>query len=233
VIKDLIFNINSHSFDEVMVNKPYINVSYDGTNLIGNLMNASSNPTQATISILDKTYQVAIVNNSFTLPVKFHPSIAQVKVSLSIRIDGFPLTMIEIGGNNGSISVAIYQDSNGIYQIAPTKSIDLANYYQNSLVDMSFANVDLATADGIVMHTLFHYVIPALNLTLTQQEQDAITEIQNNLLPSIPTNLGNLINGANLDLHYLSYKTHIQQAKEAMDKYIADRIEISKYITLI
>jgi hypothetical protein len=232
-IKDLINNVNSHTFDQIMTGKPYISVYYDGTNVIGTLVNPPSTvSTQATVSVLGQTCQVDIVNNQFTFPVTLHLAVAIVRVTLSVKVEGFPFTTIEIGGSNGNIEATIYQDSSGVYKIVPAKASDLAAYWQNSMVDMSYSNVDLATADGIAIHTLFHYVLPALNLTLTASEQAGLTEIQNNLLPSLATNLSNITDGTNFDIHYNSYKLHTQQAKSAMDKYVADRIEISKYTTL-
>lgn len=232
-VKDLLSNVNSHTYSEIMTGKPYLTVTYDGTNVTGVLNNApSSVPIQATISILGKSYQVSITNNQFTFPINLHPATNDQHLTLNIRVDGFPYTFIEISGRNNNVDCVIYQDSNGVYQIVPAKASDLAAYWQNSLVDMSYSNVDLATADGIALHTLFKYVLPALNLTLTAQEQTGLAEIQNNLLPSLATNLSNISDGTNLDIHYNSYKSHTQQAKQAMDKYVADRVEISKYITL-
>lgn len=232
-VKDLLVNVNSHLFSDIMTAKPYISSTYDGTTVIGVLINAPSPlPTQATISLLGNSYQVIITNNQFTFPITIHPAVADTRLTLNIRVDGFPYTFMEIGGRNSNVESQIYQDSNGVYQVIPAKNADLANYWQNSLVDMSWSNVDLATADGIAIHTLFNYVLPSLNLTLTPQEESAIVEIQNNLLPSIATNLSNISDGTNVDLHYNSYKLHTQQAKTAMGKYVADRVEISKYITL-
>ena len=229
-VKDLLANVNSHQFSEIMTGKPYITAIYDGTNVTGTLVNGTA--TQATISILEQAYQVAVTNGQFTFPITLHPAVTDQHLTLNIRVDGFPYTFMEIGGRNSNVETAIYQDASGVYQVVPSKSADLANYWQNNLVDMSWSNVDLATADGIAIHTLFNYVLPSLNLTLTPQEEQAITEIQNNLLPYIATNLGNISDGTNTDIHYASYKMHTQQAKTAMEKYVADRIEISKYIVL-
>lgn len=229
-VKDLLTNVNSHVFSEIMTGKPYITAVYDGVNVTGTLVNGTA--TQVKISILETAYQVGIANGQFTFPINLHSAVVDQHLTLNIRVDGFPYTFMEIAGRNSNVETAIYQDANGVYQVVPSKSADLANYWQNNLVDMSWSNVDLATADGIAIHTLFNYVLPALNLTLTANEQAGLTEIQNNLLPSIPTNLSNLTDGTNFDLHYNSYKLHTQQAKTAMEKYVADRTEISKYIVL-
>lgn len=232
-VQDLINNVNSYTFDVVMAGKSYINASYDGTNVKGILVNPPATlPTQANISLLGQVYQVEITNNQFTFPVTIHPAVSIQRITASVKVDGFPFTTLEIAGSNGNIQSQIYKDINNVYQIVPLYGADLATYWQNNLVDMSYSNVDLATADGIAIHTLFHYVLPALNLTLTSGEQAGLAEIQNNLLPSLATNLSNISDGTNLDIHYNSYKFHTQQAKQAMDKYVADRIEISKYTTL-
>lgn len=225
-IKDLIANVNSHTFDVVMAGKPYISVFYDGTNINGALVNGSGN--QASVSLLGQAYQVDITNNQFAFPVSVHPAVGHQRITASVRVDGFPFTTLEIAGSNGNVESQIYKDINNVYQIVPLNSADLANYWQNSLVDMSWSNVDLATADEIAIHTLFQHVLPALNLTLSPQEEAAIVEIQNNLLPSYSTTLANLAD----NLHYNSYKFHTQQGKQAMDKYVTDRTEISKYTTL-
>lgn len=233
-IKDLINNVNSHSFDSVMTGKQYINAYYDGTNVKGTLLNVpSSVPSAATISILGQSYQTQIVNNQILFPINIHPAVAITRITVSIKVDGFPFTTLEIAGSNGNIETQIYQDSNEIYHIVPLKSSELANYWQNNFVDMTWSQADFATIDGLLVHTLFHYVLPNMNLNLTVAEQNGLTDIQNTVLPVIPSTLANIIpDGVNADIHYNSYRYHMQQAKQAMDKYVEDRIEISKYTTL-
>lgn len=225
-VKDLLSNVNSHLFSDVMGNKPYLTVSYDGSNVVGTVVNSTA--TQAILSVNGQSYQVAITNNQFTFPISLHPAVTDMKLTLNIRVDGCPYTFIEIGGRNSNVEVAFYQDTNGAHQVVPAKASDLASYWQNNLVDMSYSAVDLATADEIAIGVLFNKVIPVLNLTLTTDEESAIVEIQNNLLPLFSTTLANL----NGNLHYGSYKLHTQQGQQAMEKYVADRVEISKYITL-
>jgi hypothetical protein len=225
-VKDLLVNVNSHVFSEIMGVKLYISATYDGSNVKGTLVNGSA--TQATVSILGQSYQVSIVDGQFTFPVRLHPAVLDQHLTLNIRVDGFPYTFMEIAGRNSNVEITLYQDVNGVYNVIPAKSADLANYWQNSLVDMSYSYVDLATADELALHTLFNKVLPVLNLTLTPEEEAAIVEIQNNLLPLFSTTLANL----NGNLHYGSYKLHTQQGQQAMEKYVADRIEISKYIAL-
>lgn len=226
-VKDLLVDINSHKYSEIMSAKPYITAVYDGTNVTGTLVNGTA--SQATISILEQSYQVSITNGQFTFPITLHPALSDTHLTLSIRVDGCPYVLMEIAGRNSNVECAIYQDTNGVYQVVPAKASDLAFYWQNSLVDMSYSAVDLATADEIAIGVLFDKVLPALNLTLTAEEESAIVEIQNNLLPSYSTRLSNLSDG---NIHYESYKLHTQQGKQAMDKYVTDRMEISKYITL-
>jgi hypothetical protein len=230
VLDDTDLSVSSASFSGVMGTKPYVTVSYDGTNVNGIVVNSTA--TQAELSINGQSYQVPITNNVFIFPFNIHAALADIRLTLNIRVDGCPYTFIELSGRNSNIETALYKDANGVYQAVPSKSADLASYWQNNLVDMSFSNVDLATADGIAIHTLFNYVLPALNLTLTTAEQAGLDEVKNNLLPSLSTNLSNISDSTNTDIHYASYKLHIQQAKIAMDKYVADRVEISKYITL-
>jgi hypothetical protein len=228
-VKDLIANVNAHLFDSVMIGKPYINAYYDGTNIIGNLINTTTIPAQVSVSLFGKVFQADVTGNQFTFPITIHPAVGHQRVTVSVMADGFPFTSLEIAGSNGNVESQIYKDVNGIYQIVPEKNVDLAAYWQNTLVDMSYSAVDLATADEIAIYTLFKHVLPALNLMLSPQEEAAIAEIQNNLLPSYTTTLSNLVDG---NLHYESYKLHTGQGKQAMEKYVADRIEISKYTTL-
>jgi hypothetical protein len=225
-VKDLFMNVNSHVFSEIMGVKPYVTATYDGLNVNGTLVNGTS--TQATISLLSQSYQVDIVGGQFTFPIKLHQAVLDQHLTLNIRVDGVPYTFMEIAGRNSNVELTIYQDTNGVYNVVPSKAADLANYWQNSLVDMSYSYVDLATADELALHTLFNKVLPVLNLTLTPEEEAAILEIQNNLIPLFSTTIENL----NGNLHYGSYKLHTQQGQQAMEKYIADRIEISKYFTL-
>jgi hypothetical protein len=228
-VKDLLLNPSSHSFLDVIGSKPYMSASYDGSNVIITLNNTNTSPTEANISIIGVVYQFPITNNQIAIPITVHPLLQTQRITVTSIVDGFPYTAIEVGGTGSSVETQVYKDINGLLQVVPVKSADLALYWQNSLVDMSFSNVDLATADEIAIGVLFNKVIPTLNLTLTSEEEAAISEIQNNLLPSFSTTLANLANG---NLHYNSYKLHSQQAKTAMDKYVADKIEISKYVEL-
>jgi hypothetical protein len=217
---------NTNLFSEVMGSKPYVTATYDGSNVVGVVYNSTSN--QVSLSINGQSYQVSVINNQFTFPFNLHSSVLDQRLTVNVIAEGCPYLFIEIGGRNNNVETTIYQDVNGVYQVVPAKSADLANYWQNSLVDMSYSYVDLATADELALHTLFNKVLPALNLTLTPEEEAAIVEIQNNLIPLFSTTIENL----NGNLHYGSYKLHTQQGQQAMEKYIADRIEISKYFTL-
>jgi hypothetical protein len=233
-IKDLLSNVNAHTFDIVMTGKPYVVSFYDGANLHINLMNPPATvPTTASVSFLGQAFSTSIVNNASTFPITIHPAVSEQRVTASVKIDGFPLTSIELAGSNGNAPSQVYRDSNNVCQIVPQNNSDLANYWQNNFVDMAWSEADLATITGLLAHTLFHYVLPNMNLTLTTAEQNGLKDVQNNILPSIASNLTNIIpDGVTDDIHYNSYKLHVQQAKQAMDKYVADRVEISKYITL-
>lgn len=230
LVKDLMSNIYAHSFSEVKAGKPFINMFYDGTNVIGTLVNGVA--TEATLSVMGKAIQVPIVNGQFTSPITVHEAVKNQRISVSVIADGFPHTTIEVGGANTDIPVQIYQNTSGVYNVVPLKNIDLANYWQNSLVDMQWGQADLATITGLLAHTLFHYVLPSMNLTLTAEEQNGLNDIQTNVLPVLPSTLANVNpDNVNVDIHYNSYKYHIAQAKQAMDRYVADRVEIEKYTT--
>lgn len=232
-IADLINNVNSHKFDEVMIGKPYINVYYDEIQIIGTIMNTSTMPTEVTISMLGISCKCPIINGQFIFPITFHPSVVDRRINVTLKIEGFPYTCLEIGGSNGNIETQIYQDSTGKYHVVPLKSTDLANYWQNKLVDPTWSQVDLATITGLVAHTLFNYVLPNLQLNLTPEEQSGLLDIQNTILPSIASTLENIKpNDADIEIHYASYRYHMQKGKQAMDNYVVDRNEISKYTTL-
>lgn len=233
-VKDLIANVNSHKFNDIMVGKPYITATYDGSNIVANLINPpASVPTQSTISILGTSYTCSIANNQIIFPIDFHPSVAQNRVNAVVKVDGLPYVYLEIGGNFGNTEIQVYTDSNGGHHVVPLKSSDLAAYWQNSKVDMTWSQADLATITGLLTEILIQHVIPALNLTLTEDEKNGITDMQATILPSIVSNLATIapLNGVK-DIHYLSYKSHLIEAKTAMDSYKIDRDEIMKYTTL-
>lgn len=227
-IKDLMADVNSHTFDSVMGVNPYLRAHYDESNIFVSLVNGTG--TKITFSVLGVAYQADIADGQATFPIKVHPACSAQKLTVSIRVDGFPFTSVEIGGNGSAVEAQIYQDSTGMYNVVPVKSADLANYWTASSMDTSWMIADLATITGLNAYVLFNYVLPALNLTLTADEQTALTDIQSNVVPNIVTTLASA--GQGNDIHYLSYKEHISQAKTAMDNYTNDRNEIMKYITL-
>lgn len=233
-VKELLANVNSHLFSEIMTGKPYISLNYDGTNVKGSLVNPpTTSPTQANISLLGQVYQVPIINNQITFPITIHAAISNQRIPLTVRVDGFPYVSMEIGGNLISTEIQIYQDSSNIYHIVPVKSTDLATYWTSQSVDTAWEMADLAMVTGLTAHLLFHYVLPSLNLTLTSDEQNGISDFQMNILPNIVSTLANIAPiGQQNDIHYASYKAHIAQAKTAMDNYITDRNKILQYTTL-
>lgn len=234
-VKDLLANINSHTFDNVMTDKPYIKAFYDGSYITVTLVNPPATvPEAATLSILGTAY-ILTIDTDYTvkLPIIVHPSVAQSRINVSIKVEGFPITYLEIGGNSGSAETQMYQDNNANLHVVPLNNIDLANYWTNTIVDTKWNTADVATITGLLAHTLFHYVIPALNLTLTEDEQNALSDIQTNIIPSIVSTLGTVkpVIGTE-DLHYMSYKGHLAQAKVALNNYINDKDEILKYTSM-
>lgn len=233
-IKDLLSDMSSHKFNDLMGTKPYITANYNGTQLIANIINNPNVSTVATVSMLGNTYACQIVDNQIVVPISIHPCVANVRLNATINVDGIPFSTIELGGSGANVESQIYFDGNSVYNVVPAKSSDLGSYWQSNLVDLSSVNVDLATITGILAHTLFNYVLPNMtNLTLTTEEQNGLNEIKTNLLPLIPTILSNISpDGSTLDLHYASYRYHSNQAKQAIDNYMSDRNKITQYVTL-
>lgn len=232
-VKDLLTDIGSLKFNELIGEQLYINAFYDGTKIVANLLNNPNNVTTATISLLGNIYSVNVVDNQINFPIVIHPSVADMRLNATVKAEGFHFSTLEIGGSSGIEECQVYFDGNGVYNVVPTKNYTLAQYHQNKEIDMSWSTVDLATIDGLLVHTLFNYVLPNITLTLTEEEQNGLNEIKNNLLPLIPTTLSNVAtDGTKLDLHYASYRYHMQQGKTAMDKYVADMQEITKHVTL-
>jgi hypothetical protein len=230
-VKDLISNVSSHTFDSIIGTTPYIKANYDGANINVNVINGTA--STVTLSILGNTYTATVINGTVAFPIAVHPSVSSARIPVSILVDGFPHTSIEIGGSNGNTSVQMYQDVNGIYNVVPANSTDLANYHTAKSMDTNWMIPDLGTITGLNAHVLFHYVLPALNLQLTADEQNGLSDIKTNILPSIVSTLANIAPvGHENDIHYASYKYHIAQAKTAMDSYTNDRNEIMKYTTL-
>jgi hypothetical protein len=239
-VKDLLSNTSSHTFDSIMSNRQYVNVYYDNTNLIGTIKNPSANPpTSVNVSMLDQMINVPLANNSFTLPITIHPSVAEQRLEISVNADGCPPCYIEIGESNGNIPVQMYQDSNGVYHLIPQNNGDLALYWQNQLVNPTWNVADIATALGILMDAVFGKLIPQMQnasyapLSLTTAEENGLNDIKTNILSNVASTLANIQpDSTTTDVHYSSYRAHIANANQAMSNYVSDRTEILKYTTL-
>jgi hypothetical protein len=232
-IKDLLIDKSSHKFDEIMAGKPYVDVYYDGTNIVGTLMNVDFNfPSVVKVSLFGGSYDCEVNGDyKFVFPVSIHPAISEKRVNVAIKAEGFPPTSIEIGGSNDGAEAITFLDEDGVYNVTPSNSGELASYWQNKLVDLQWSAVDLATITGLLAHTMFTYVLPNMEqLNLTVEEQNGLKELQTNLLPLIATNLSTVAPDENtMDIHYASYRYHLYQANEAIKKYIEDKTKISKY----
>lgn len=235
-VKDLLLDMHSHKFNEIMTGKQYVDVYYDGTSIIGTLKNVDFNfPSKAKISLFGTDYECSInADYVFSFPVSIHPAIKEKRVNVAIKVDGFPFTSLEIGGSNENTKAITFLDENGVYNVTPSDSVTLASYWQNNLVDLSWSAVDLATVSGLLAHCVFHYILPNMsNLNLSVEEQNGLLELQNNLLPIIPTTLSTIApSGTVADIHYASYRHHLEQANQAITKYIEDKNKISKYYSL-
>jgi hypothetical protein len=239
-VKDLLSDISSHTFDSIMTGRQYVSVSYDNTNLVGNIINPSTNPpTSVNVSVSDQVINVPVINNSFTLPITVHDAVSQQKLEISINTDGCPPCYIEIGESNGNIPVQMYQDANGTYHLTTNTNEDLALYWQNKFVNSAWDTADIATALGILMDAVFGKIIPQMQnasyapLSLSTAETSGLNDIKTNILSQIASKLDNILpDGVTPDVHYSSYRAHIANANSAMSNYVSDRTEILKYTTL-
>lgn len=244
-VKDLMSNVNAHTYDAVMGTQPYLTATYNNADIIVTLHNAPvTPPTTATFSVLGNTYTETIANGQATFPITLHPAVSNQRVTVAIMVDGFTNIYVDAGGQGSNVEATSYQDASGIVHIAPSHNADLASYWQAQAMNPVWSQSDLATITGLNAYVLFHYVLPALTngtytpITLSADEQSGLADIQTHILPNIPSVLSVLTpvppsgGTQTFDVHYSSFRAHLQSAKTAMDSYVADRLAITQHVQL-
>lgn len=234
MVKDVMADTTTHKFSEVMTGKPYVKLQYNGANLIITLINPPTTvPTSVTMSVLGQSVTVNLTSGQTTVPFTIHPSVPRQRVQITVNTDGFPYSYIDIAGAYRDVTVQAYKDTNGTYNIVPVNAIDLANYYTQKDVDTKWSDADFKTVTDFLVDAVFNVILPSLNVTLTTEQTNGLNDIKANVVPYLNSTLATINpTGTQSEMHYASYQYHNEQAKSAMDSYVSDKTEITKYTTL-
>jgi len=171
----------------------------------------SNPPTSGTATIGQTTLTLPITSGTMTLAVQVHTSLAAYAVPVQFTAAGTVAATALLGSGDpppvGLQAIAPTTSGNP-YLIAPagpgSKAFLRAFFLgvtspEAQIAILTEALQDLLGADGLTLHLLYRPggIVSALTsgtnplLTLTANEQNAWTDIQQNILPYLPVTLGN------------------------------------------
>lgn len=170
----------------------------------------STPPTNATLTIAGSTLTVDIANNQATFTVALHPTVAMLAIPATVSATGTVSESLNIGGTQTTPTIGLQllpATSSAPALVAPmgsgSKAWGRAFYLsvspQTQIEVLTEALQDLYGADSLALNTIFasNGILAALTsgtsplMTLTADEQNAWTDIQTNILGSMPVTLAN------------------------------------------
>ncbi len=189
-------------------------------------------PTDATFTILGQVYTETLTNGQATLTLDVHPSVANQQVQISVGATGCVSGTSMIGSIAPSTTLQVYTPTGGNPTVAPTSLAYLESYYA-SVIDPQTLFADIGTAVGMLMHTLYSKVLPALTqatytpITLDVNETNAHADVVANVLPNIFTTLENAYpSGGSKSVQYAKYATDQSIANQSFAAYMQDMATI-------
>lgn len=197
-------------------------------------------PTNCNFVVLGQTFSVPLASGAATLALQLHPSVANQQVQVQATATGCVAAITAVGGTGSQLPLQAYQDAQG-YHVAPTSKAVLQAFY-TSVVSPAYALADLVTGLGLAFHVLFSKILPALTtgatpaITLTADEQNALTDITANVIPKIPTTLAVVAQvpasgqPQTYDRHYQSFKDDWPIVEQAFQNYAADLATIPNLV---
>lgn len=205
-------------------------------------------PTAATVSLLGQQITVPLTNNTGTVDISIHPSVANWNITATVNAVGtfippIPGTVVQLGSNAGPVGPLqlVAPGSGGsTWNIYPTQKAVLRAYYNGlsnpatALNTETLALQSLYVTDSLLLAFLIQHLIPMLQqatwspLTLTPDEANAFADMQTNVLPYLPFALGNIKPAStNTDvLPYAEMAGALVAYQQAVDGYVAACAEI-------
>lgn len=166
----------------------------------------SGAPTSVNVFLCGQSISVPLTNNTGTLPLSVHPSIAGCNITAQVSVPSAEQTTPPIGtvlaqlGTSGgpaaSIQLGLPAASGDPYAVWPTSKSLLRAYYSGLLGSQAAAMAaqtaqaqDLYTVASILAHALTAHLLPQATaatwapITLSADEQNALADLQANVQP--------------------------------------------------
>lgn len=194
-------------------------------------------PANVTFNVLNQSFSEPLTNGQAQFVFNVHPAVDNQTVTFNVLADGCVSTFVNVGTDQSAIGLQTCIPSGGtIPTVAPVGagSIEyLGVYWTSTAVNQAFSQADIDTAIGLLKEAVFEILMPQAlqqnpNL-LDANQKNGVTDIQNNVIPSIPVNLENIApvpaSGATqtFDQHYAHYKMVQQASKQAYQNYVHDQ----------
>ena len=224
-----------------LVEQPFLSLSVSGTSITATLNNPPATlPTNCNFVVLGQTFGVPFTSGAATLALQLHPSIANQQIQVQATATGCVAASVTVGGTGSQVPLQAYQDAQG-YHVAPAAKAVIQAYY-TSMVSPAYALADITTGLGLAFHVLFSKILPALTagatpaITLSADEQNALTDIAANVIPKIPTTLAVVAQvpasgqPQSYDRHYQSFKDDWSIVEQAFQNYAADLATIPNLV---
>lgn len=202
--------------------QPYLTASVASGTVTVTLSNPSAAPpSSATVTVAGASLPVTLTNNAGTVAF-------QVDVNLPFTIPGTVTAAGCVGasftlgsGNAPSTPLQVIETS-GAYRIATTSAAYIEGFHAASINQADQVNA-LAVAVAELLHLMHDKVLPALTastytpLTLTPDEQNALSDLTATVLPTIVPTLSALFPSGGSEMPvYTRMKSALSQVQTAM-----------------
>ena len=171
--------------------QPYLTASYASGTLTVTVQNPPATPpTEATLTVGATTQTITLANNTGTLALAVHASLAGYSLPAQVTAEGCVSASVDLGTTGQGAPVALQVATvDGTATVAPVGAESKAFLRQHYAPNTAEALAGLNIAAAPVAHILVTKVIPALQaatytpLVLTAQEQAALTAWGNSFAP--------------------------------------------------
>lgn len=191
-----------------LVLQPYFTMSVTNTGnqytVTATLNNPPSTPpSSVTFSVAGGTFDETLSNNQASCTFEIHPSFTTGSIPVTVSASGC-VSATTFVGNQGNLPVAQIQivtpPNGGVPIVGPASNVAvqwLQQYYavNNTTIEALLTNT--FTALNVLYDTVFNVILPALQQTsytpvsLTTNQQNAVSEIKSNVLANLVTTLAN------------------------------------------
>ena len=188
-------------------------------------------PTSCTFSILGQSVIETLTNNTATLILAVHPSIASQQLSVSVAETGCVQATATAGGTSSGIPLQAYQDALKNWHIAPTLKSVLQGYYA-SLVPEQLVAANTLVGISLLADVVFNVLLtPAVIAALTANQQSAINDFKANISGVLPITLANAYPSEGVkEIHYESFEANMPTYAESVTGYNADVVNIPNLV---